>query len=78
MITINVVFFGQLEDVTACKTVAITEVSTTTELKEKLHQQFPKLANFKYLLAHNQEITNDNRELKATDELALLPPFAGG
>ena len=75
---IKVTFFGQLEDVTACKNTWVEDVSTTEELKNKLHTLFPKLADFNYLLAHNQEIATNERALTEQDELALLPPFAGG
>ena len=75
---VHVVFFGQLEELTACKEMVIEQVNTTDELQAQLISQFPKLADFDYLLAQNQEIVKSNRDLSENDELALLPPFAGG
>lgn len=75
---INVILFGQLEQLTNCKQVELQDVKDTEELKSKITAQFPQLEGFEYLIALNQEIINENTTLKNNDELALLPPFAGG
>ena len=75
---VKVVFFGQLEEFTQCKDIELNDVNTINELKEVVESKFPKLKSFNYLLAHNQEIATENNALNDLDELALLPPFAGG
>ena len=75
---IQVLFFGQLEQFTSCKSEEIEGVSTVKELRAFLAEKYPALRDFEYLLALNQEILNEDAELKNADELALLPPFAGG
>ena len=46
----------------------------TLELKEK----YPKLNDLNYKFAVNQTLVATNIVLKESDEIALLPPFAGG
>lgn len=75
---ITVIFFGQLEQLANCKRMDFEGISDTEELKTKVVQEFPKLVGFDYLIALNQEIIQEKMVLSDQDELALLPPFAGG
>jgi molybdopterin converting factor small subunit len=36
------------------------------------------MAHYNFRVSVNNEITADNPDLKDGDEIALLPPFAGG
>ena len=72
-------FWGVLTDVAQTKNIAIQDVSQVGRLKEKLLQQYPKLATYTHHIAVNQEIVHeDDFVLKDGDEVALLPPYAGG
>ncbi|RMH05778.1 MAG: hypothetical protein D6704_08685 [Nitrospirae bacterium] len=49
---------------------------------EALQRQYPQIGDLvrerKVLVSVNQEIAHGDTELTSTDEIALLPPFAGG
>lgn len=75
---VNVIFFGQLEQLANCKSKEFESVHNTEELKQQVAEQFPQLAEFDYLIALNQEIVRENSVIADQDEVALLPPFAGG
>jgi sulfur-carrier protein len=74
-------YFGLLVDVTAkneeCISIDSKEI-TLYQLKSKLEKKYPEIKNTIYSFAINQSITNGNVVLKNNDEIALLPPFAGG
>jgi molybdopterin converting factor small subunit len=36
------------------------------------------MAHYTYRISVNNELTNEDRTLSDGDEIALLPPFAGG
>jgi len=76
--TVKVMMFGQLEQLTKHKVLEISDVQDTDSVRAKVSEQFPQIKGLNYLLALNQEIVAENRLLNDQDELALLPPFAGG
>ena len=52
--------------------------TTVAELKAHLESGTEKLKGISYQIAVDQNIAADNVELKEENEIALLPPFAGG
>ena len=44
----------------------------------ELEGEYPKLKDLNYKFAVNQTLVATNITLKENDEIALLPPFAGG
>lgn len=52
--------------------------SSVEELNKALKNQYAKLASMNYKIAVNQSFVEANTMLKDNDEIALLPPFAGG
>jgi len=52
------------------------------DLVELLHTGYPQIAELirkkKVLVSVNQEIAHEETEIRDGDEIALLPPFAGG
>lgn len=75
---INVKFFGMLAEATGLNSVAIHNIHDIDSLKKELNLIFPKLNNCNYVFAVNKKITANNCQLSNADEIALLPPFAGG
>ncbi len=59
------------------KQVQLSGVKTTEEVRSELLGRFPDLAAYSFQIATNHEL-NSNKTLEDGDELALLPPFAGG
>lgn len=49
-----------------------------TELESYLKGQYPKLNNLTFKYAINKQIATTTDKLNNNDEVALLPPFAGG
>ncbi|PCJ23669.1 MAG: molybdopterin synthase sulfur carrier subunit [Flavobacteriales bacterium] len=52
--------------------------SSVKELKADLLAKYPNLLEINFKVAVNQEIVNDDYKLSGNEEIALLPPFAGG
>ena len=75
---VNVLFFGMLIEKAGGSTVIVENVQNLSELKFKLETQYSFLDEMNYLVAVNQEVVQDNIELNENDEIALLPPYAGG
>lgn len=73
----NVLLFGALADVTGKSEIEIKAIDTDS-LKKDLLTQFPLLNQYRFQLAVNKEKIKNNVVLSETDEVALLPPFAGG
>ena len=76
--TVNILFFGALVEVTKVASMPLSEVTKSDEALELLHKKFPMLCHYKFSLALNQTFLTDTATLHDGDELALLPPFAGG
>lgn len=58
--------------------VEVKDVKTISELKDKLVKEYPKFSTYQYQIFVNQEQIKANRSLNPNDEIALIPPFAGG
>lgn len=59
-------------------TITLKESCTVAELRAILLRTFPVLAGKEFKLAVNKNIVTEKAIILPTDELALLPPFAGG
>ncbi len=75
---INILVFGQLYDITKVSQLTIYEVNNTEQLTRKLIEQFPELSKFKFSIAVNKKIVQQNTILNNEDTVALLPAFSGG
>lgn len=74
----NVLFFGQLTDITGNTNLQVEDVADTDTLIKKLQEIYPALNNSKYAVAVNKKIIQSNTGLQNDFEVALLPPFSGG
>ena len=74
----NIMVFGQLEDITKSSVVSIEAVKDTGLLLQKLYIGFPLLKEKKFLIAVNQKIIRQKTAIAEQDSIALLPPFSGG
>jgi molybdopterin converting factor small subunit len=75
---IKVLFFGVLTEVTGTAVKHYRDVRSVGELKIRIQDDFPEIFHYNFRVAVNGEITDNDLLLKAVDEVALLPPFAGG
>ena len=80
MDTITVKYFGEIAEATNCNEEQVTTQSNKlSDVIEKLSKKH-KLEQFDMIIALNQNLVelNDNITINNNDELAILPPFAGG
>ena len=76
---IEVKYFGLIAELVGADSQQIEFAgSTISELKSQLEQVHQRLSEYTYLVAVNQEIGKSNQVLSEKDEIAFLPPFAGG
>ena len=78
---INLKYFGVVADLTKKKIeVIFFEGNSVTllEVQTRLHETYPELIITTYSFAINQTLIQGNASVNNLDEIALLPPFAGG
>jgi molybdopterin synthase sulfur carrier subunit len=75
---ISVLFFGELAEIAGASKIAVQNMEDTTSLSEWMTEKYPTLKNRTYRIAVNKEVISEKRNLKTGDEVALLPPYAGG
>jgi sulfur-carrier protein len=75
---VKVLFFGVLTDITGLTVKHYNDVKSVGDLKLRIQDDFPEIIHYNFRIALNKEIINDEPELKDNDEIALMPPFAGG
>jgi len=73
----KVLLFGMIAEKAGATEVDITAVSTHA-LKGELEQRIPGLDRMSYALAVDRRIVKEDAPLTGQEEIALLPPFAGG
>lgn len=77
---INVKYFGQIAEAIKKdkESFEVDNTMTCESFVEFISAIYPQLQGYVYNVAVNQELKNKNASLAENDELALLPPFAGG
>ncbi len=75
---VKVLFFGVLAEVSGTTIKHYHDVKTVGDLMHRIHDDFPELVHYNFRISVNSEITSDDLPLKKGDEIALMPPFAGG
>ncbi|HEY5469979.1 MAG TPA: MoaD/ThiS family protein [Bacteroidales bacterium] len=75
---VKVLFFGVLVEVTGSNIKFYSDAKTMGALKFMIQDDFPEIVHYSYCISLNNEIVSNDRILKDGDEIALLPPFAGG
>jgi molybdopterin synthase sulfur carrier subunit len=79
---VTVKYFGAIADATQKKEEQLyveTGMDSLQDIRSQLETEYPGIAAILYVIAVNQSIaTSDFIIIKENDELALLPPFAGG
>ena len=73
----KVLLFGMIAEKAGAASLEVSATSTTA-LRRQLETRIPDLDKLSYALAVDRVIVNDDRPLIGTEEIALLPPFAGG
>ena len=79
--TIKILTFGIARDIIGSShfEFSMTEGSTVVDLKKQLLERFPRFSNLSSLMiAVNAEYGVEDTVLNERDEIALIPPVAGG
>jgi len=76
--TITVLFFGVLAEVTHTSATQYSNVNSFADLKLRITDDFPELVHYNYRISINHEIANQDPLLRDGDQVAYLPPFTGG
>ncbi len=77
---ITVKYFGEIAEAISCNEEQIsTKTDNLSELIEQLNDKY-NLERFPMIIALNQNLIDMSSDItiKNNDELAILPPFAGG
>lgn len=74
----KILLFGMLASEANQPSVEIEEVRDVRGLRRAIREKFPTLVPKTYMVAVNCVKADDDMILRADDEIALLPPFAGG
>ena len=74
----KVLLFGILAEEAGLSELEVDNVSSLDELKKQIIEKYPSFSGYKYRISVNHSLVDDDVRLNADDELALLPPFAGG
>ena len=78
---INVLYFGKIAALTQLKSEVVEmqgDVCTVKELQIKLGANYVELKNSTFRVAVNRALRNDKDLISDQDEVAFLPPYAGG
>ena len=75
---IRVLFFGVLAEVAQTKFRHYNDIISFGDLMHRIADEYPEIVHYNYRIAVNSEIVDGDPVLKELDEVAFLPPFAGG
>jgi molybdopterin synthase sulfur carrier subunit len=74
----EVLFFGQLTDLTGVTTLSCDHVADTDQLLAQLKEKYPALATATFMVAVNNRIITGNIAIEPGSKIAIMPPFSGG
>jgi molybdopterin converting factor small subunit len=73
----EVLLFGLIAERAGTHRVELS-ANSTSELKDRLAERIEGLAALSYAIAVDRRIQHGDMPLTGTEEIAVLPPFAGG
>lgn len=73
----RVLLFGMIAEKAGAAEIEVSAISTHA-LKRDMEQRIPGLDRMSYALAVERRIVHEDVPLTGREEVALLPPFAGG
>jgi molybdopterin synthase sulfur carrier subunit len=67
-----------LAEVTKTNFKHYRDITSYDDLRLRIQDEFPEIIHYNYRIALNNALINEDPELKNEDEIAFMPPFAGG
>ncbi len=76
----KVKYFGMIAEMADCleENFSSTEATKVDDLVAIVTAKYPSMANLSFKVALNNRLAQSSDQLGERDEIALLPPFAGG
>ena len=74
----EILLFGVLAEKAGESVIVVEDISSVDELIIKVSKRYPSFAKYNFKVSINRKLVHENVEIKSNDEIALLPPFAGG
>ena len=74
----KVKLFGMLAEKAQADEIEISDVSTKEQLFQKVNKKYPSFEGLNFKISINKTISPGNKNISPDDEIALLPPYAGG
>ncbi|MCF8258786.1 MAG: MoaD/ThiS family protein [Flavobacteriales bacterium] len=80
MRTFSVICFGMMAEWAegSHQELKLEEPATVRDVRKAAEQRWPRIQGITYRVAVNQRLAHDAEIVLQTDEIALMPPFAGG
>lgn len=75
---VKVLFFGVLSEVAGTGVKFYDNVKSVEHLKQRTADDYPEIVHYNFQVSLNNEIIKSDAPLTEGDEIAFLPPFAGG
>jgi len=75
---LEIKYFGMLTGITQKSSEQIESEPDLDRLMKVLKERHPGLAGVRFSVSVNRRLVHDNSPIADGDEIALLPPFAGG
>ena len=75
---VDILLFGQISEIVGEQTIVMENINNKEELMKSMFATYPALSKMNFKIAINRELTESNLNLNDGDQVALLPPFAGG
>ena len=73
----EVLLFGLIAEKAGASKIQL-EATTVDALRRSLAEQIPDFGNLSYAIAVDRRIVTGDRSLTGKEQVAVLPPFAGG
>lgn len=73
----EVLLFGLIAEKAGCDRIEV-QVTSVAQLRRSVAERIPDLSRLEHVIAVDRVIVQDDRPLTGREEIAVLPPFAGG
>jgi sulfur-carrier protein len=73
----DVLLFGMIAEKAGTISIAV-EARSLIELRRELAKRIPGIEQLSFAIAVDRKVVHADRSLIGTEEIAVLPPFAGG
>jgi len=75
---VEVLLFGVLAEKVGKDMIHVKDAVDLDSLRSSVFDTYPALRDYSFQISINRKLAKGNENLSEGDEIALLPPFAGG